>query len=50
MANEKKLVGRHKRVAFMDTDGSGETFTRMTGFTFSVGWKELNRVQPTVCG
>ena len=33
MANEKKLVGRHKRVAFMDTDGSGETFTRMTGFT-----------------
>ena len=33
MANEKKLVGRHKRVAFMDADGSGKTFTRMTGFT-----------------
>lgn len=33
MASEKMLVGRHKRVAFMDADGSGKTFTRMTGFT-----------------
>ena len=33
MASEKMLVGRHKRVAFMDANGSGETFTRMTGFT-----------------
>ena len=31
MASEKMLVGRHKRVAFMDANGSGETFTRMTG-------------------
>lgn len=29
--NQKKLVGRHKRLAFMKTDGT--TFTRMTGFT-----------------
>ena len=28
MASEKMLVGRHKRVAFMDADGSGKTFTR----------------------
>ena len=33
MPSEKMLVGRHKRVAFMDANGSGETFTRMTGFT-----------------
>ena len=31
--NKKKLVGRHKRVAFMDVAGDGKTFTRMTGFT-----------------
>ena len=31
--SKKKLVGRHKRVAFMDTTGDGKTFTRMTGFT-----------------
>lgn len=30
---KKKLVGRHKRVAFMDVTGDGKTFTRMTGFT-----------------
>ena len=29
--NKKKLVGRHKRVAFMDVAGDGKTFTRMTG-------------------
>ena len=27
--NKKKLVGRHKRVAFMDVAGDGKTFTRM---------------------
>ena len=47
MASEKMLVGRHKRVAFMDADGSGKTFTRMTGFT---SLKELDRVQPAICG
>lgn len=31
--NKKKLVGRHKRVAFMDVTGEGTTYTRMTGFT-----------------
>ena len=31
--NKKKLVGRHKRVAFMDVTGDGKTYTRMTGFT-----------------
>lgn len=31
--NKKRLVGRHKRVAFMDVTGDGKTFTRMTGFT-----------------
>lgn len=31
--SKKKLVGRHKRVAFMDVTGDGETYTRMTGFT-----------------
>ena len=30
---KKKLVGRHKRVAFMDVAGDGKTYTRMTGFT-----------------
>ena len=30
---KKKLVGRHKRVAFMDVAGDGNTYTRMTGFT-----------------
>ena len=30
---KKKLVGRHKRVAFMDATGDGKNFTRMTGFT-----------------
>ncbi|MBD9338636.1 MAG: hypothetical protein EGP69_12060 [[Ruminococcus] faecis] len=30
---KKKLVGRHKRVAFMDVTGDGKTYTRMTGFT-----------------
>lgn len=30
---KKKLVGRHKRVAFMDATGEGKNFTRMTGFT-----------------
>lgn len=29
----KTLVGRHKRLAFMDTAGSGTSYTRMTGFT-----------------
>ncbi len=38
MANgvKKELVGRHKRLAFMnvgDTSGSNVTYTRMTGFT-----------------
>lgn len=27
---KKKLVGRHKRVAFMDVAGDGKTYTRMT--------------------
>ena len=31
--SKKKLVGRHKRVAFMDVTGDGKTFTRMAGFT-----------------
>ena len=31
--SKKKLVGRHKRVAFMDVAGDGKTCTRMTGFT-----------------
>ena len=31
--SKKKLVGRHKRVAFMDVTGDGKTYTRMTGFT-----------------
>lgn len=31
--SKKKLVGRHKRVAFMDVAGDGKTYTRMTGFT-----------------
>lgn len=31
--NKKRLVGRHKRVAFMDVTGDGNTYTRMTGFT-----------------
>ena len=31
--NKKRLVGRHKRVAFMDVTGEGTTYTRMTGFT-----------------
>ena len=30
---KKKLVGRHRKVAFMDATGDGKTFTRMTGFT-----------------
>nr|DAO59531.1 MAG TPA: hypothetical protein [Caudoviricetes sp.] len=30
--NKKKLVGRHKRVAFLDIAGDGETYTRMTGY------------------
>lgn len=33
---KKELVGRHKRLAFMNvsgTDGSSVTYTRMTGFT-----------------
>lgn len=29
----KALVGRHKRLAFMDTAGTGASYTRMTGFT-----------------
>ena len=34
MAVEKKeLVGRQKRLAFMDVEGTGTTFIRMTGFT-----------------
>lgn len=33
MAGKKKLVGRHKRVAFMDVTGDGKTYTRMSGFT-----------------
>lgn len=43
---EKKLVGRHKRLAFMDVAGDGTTYTRMTGFTsLSEGKeaKEYNR-------
>lgn len=47
MAVEKKeLVGRHKRLAFMDVEGTGTTFIRMTGFTaLSEGKeaKEYNR-------
>lgn len=31
MANEARLVGRHKRLSFMKTEN--ETYTRMTGFT-----------------
>ena len=27
--SKKKLVGRHKRVAFMDVTGDGKTYTRM---------------------
>ena len=30
---KKKLVGRHKRVAFMNATGDEKTYTRMTGFT-----------------
>ena len=30
---KQKLVGRHKRVAFMGVAGDGKTYTRMTGFT-----------------
>lgn len=33
--NKKKLVGRHKRVAFMDVAGDGKTFTRMEVITES---------------
>lgn len=43
---KKKLVGRHKRLAFMDVEGTGTTFIRMTGFTaLSEGKeaKEYNR-------
>ena len=32
-ASKKEIVGRHKRVAFMDATGDGKTYTRMTGFT-----------------
>lgn len=32
--NKKKLVGRHKRVAFMDVTGDGKTYTRMTERTW----------------
>lgn len=42
MPETKQLVGRHKRVAFMDvsTGGSGATYTRMTGFTSMSEGKE----------
>lgn len=30
---QKRKLGRHKRVAFMDVTGDGKTYTRMTGFT-----------------
>lgn len=46
---KKKLVGRHKRVAFMDATGDGKNFTRMTGFT-SMSDGKRNRIQQTVCG
>lgn len=29
---KKKLVGRHKRVAFMDVAGDGKTYTRIESF------------------
>ena len=37
---KKELVGRHKRLAFMDVEGTGTTFTRMTGFTSMSEGKE----------
>ena len=46
---KKKLVGRHKRVAFMDVAGDGKTYIRMTGFT-SMSEQERFRVQPPLCG
>lgn len=46
--SKKKLVGRHKRVAFMDVTGDGKTYTRMTGFTsLSDGKIPLNTVGST---
>lgn len=27
------MVGRHQRLAFLDVEGEGTTYTRMTGFT-----------------
>lgn len=39
MAVEQKLVGRHKRLAFMKTE-SGETYARITGFTSLIEGKE----------
>ncbi len=46
MASEKMLVGRHKRVAFMDADGSGKTFTRMTGLPLC----QMERTQQNTAG
>lgn len=37
---KKKLVGRHERLAFMDVEGTGTTFTRMMGFTSMSEGKE----------
>ena len=47
--SKKKLVGRHKRVAFMDVTGDGKTYTRMTGFTsLSDGKNSTECVNPKV--
>ena len=44
---KKKLVGRHKRVAFMDVAGDGKTYTRMTGFT---SMSESKNARNRCCG
>lgn len=46
---KKKLVGRHKRVAFMDATGE-EELHQDDGIYFHVRRKKRNRIQQTVCG
>ena len=52
VAAAPKLVGRHLRVAFMNTDATGSSpkYERMTNFTAMTNGKKPERVLQTVRG
>ena len=47
MTNNQKLVGRHKRLAFMKVGAEG-TYDRITGFTSLIEGKEAKNTRASI--